>query len=150
MILHITWSGRSLMYSRKRVGSWSLGGTPALTRCSCEDFTSRTIWSHLVLRKDEIRPNILQRRPACQNLLEALDISSATAQVASDLLKPRGRGYEVKKKGLSSNLACSPHFRCHFSPWWRAKKNFLKIFIFSSLLAQNHIWVLAGWKSIKS
>ena len=48
------------------------------------------------MRKDEIRPNIsaeipldltLWRRPACQTLSEALDISSATARVTPDLLK---------------------------------------------------------------
>ena len=47
------------MYSRKTVGSridpW---GTPALTRYSCEDFPSRTTGSCLLLRKEEIRPNI--------------------------------------------------------------------------------------------
>ena len=33
-------------------------GMPTLTRYSCEDFPSRTTGSHLLLRKDEIRPNV--------------------------------------------------------------------------------------------
>ena len=78
------------MYSRKSVGPrmepW---GTPALTGYSCEDFPSRTTQSHLLLRKEEIRPNIwpeipedlsLWRRAACQTLSKALDISSALCQ----------------------------------------------------------------------
>ena len=43
--------GRSLMFSRKSVG------TPALTWYSCEDFLSRTTQSHLLLRKDKVSPN---------------------------------------------------------------------------------------------
>ena len=66
------------MYSRKSVGPrmdpW---GTPALTGYFCEDFPSRTTRSHLLLRKEEIRPDIwpeilqdlsLWRRPACPTL----------------------------------------------------------------------------------
>ena len=82
----VTWSGRSVMYSRKIVGPrmdpW---GTPELTGYSCEDFPSRTTWSCLLMGKEEIRPNIwpetlydlsLWRRPKiCKNLLKALDIS---------------------------------------------------------------------------
>ena len=69
-------------------------GTPALTRYSCEDFSSRAT-SRLLLRKEEIRPNIwpeipndlgLWRRPAYQTLLKAF-ISNATTWVAPDLLK---------------------------------------------------------------
>ena len=55
----ITSSGRSLNYSRKsvrpRMEPWQ---TPALTGYSCEDFPSRTTRSHLLLRIEEIRPNI--------------------------------------------------------------------------------------------
>ena len=88
---------RSLMYSRKSVGQrtkpW---GTLALTGYSCEDFSSRTTWSPLLLWKEEIRPDIwpeitynlsLWRKQVCQTLSKALDISSATAWVAPDLLK---------------------------------------------------------------
>ena len=38
-------------------------GTPALTGYSCEDFASRTTWSFLLLRKEEIRPNIWPEIP---------------------------------------------------------------------------------------
>ena len=52
------------MYSRKSVGPrmepW---GTPALTGYSCEDFPSRTTQSCLLLRKEEIRPNIWPEIP---------------------------------------------------------------------------------------
>ena len=70
-------------------------GAPALTGYSCEDFPSRTR-SDLSLQKDKIRPNIwpeipknliLWRRLECQTLSKALDISSATARGAPDLLK---------------------------------------------------------------
>ena len=71
-------------------------GTPALTGYSCEDFPSRTTRSCLLLRIEEIRANIwpknqwdlsLQRRLTCQTLSKPLDISSAAARVAPDLLK---------------------------------------------------------------
>ena len=84
------------MYRRKSVGPriypWE---TSALTGYSCEDFPSRTTWSCLLVRKEEIRPNIWSkipkdlnfwRRPAT-TLLKALDISRATAQAAPALLK---------------------------------------------------------------
>ena len=71
-------------------------GTPALTGYSCEDFPSRTTQSCLLLRIEEIRANIwpenqwdlsLRRRLTCQTLSKPLDISSAAARVAPDLLK---------------------------------------------------------------
>ena len=47
------------MYNRKSAGPrmepW---GTPALTGYSWEDFPSRTTRRRLLLRKEEIRPNI--------------------------------------------------------------------------------------------
>ena len=47
------------MYSRKGVGPrMEPLRTPALTGYFCKDFPSRTTCSHLLLRKDEIRPNI--------------------------------------------------------------------------------------------
>ena len=47
------------MYSRKSVGPrMKPKQTPALTGYSCEDFPSRTTQSRLLLRKEEIRPNI--------------------------------------------------------------------------------------------
>ena len=71
-------------------------GTPALTAYSYEDLPSRTTWSQLLLKKEEIRLNIwpeipqelsLWKRPVCQTLSKALDILSATARVAPDVLK---------------------------------------------------------------
>ena len=71
-------------------------GTPGLTGYSYEGFTSRTTQSCLLLRKEEIRPNMtpnsrrlkfVWRRLNCQTLSKASDISSATAWVAPDLLK---------------------------------------------------------------
>ena len=52
------------MYSRKsvepRMDPW---GTLPLTGYSCEEFPSRTPRSHLLLRKEEIRPNIWPEIP---------------------------------------------------------------------------------------
>ena len=85
------------MYRRKSAGpGMEPWGTPALNGYSYEDYPSRTTWSCLLLRKEEIRSNTwpeipqdlsLWRRPACQTLSIALDISSVTAQVAPDMLK---------------------------------------------------------------
>ena len=44
----------------QRMGPW---GTPALTEYSCEDFPSRTTRSRLLLRKEELRPNIWPEIP---------------------------------------------------------------------------------------
>ena len=83
-------SGKSV---EPRMVPW---GTKAVTGYSPEDFPSKTTWSHLLPRKEEIRPNIwpknfadssLWTRPAWQTLSKALDISSATAPVASEPLK---------------------------------------------------------------
>ena len=47
------------MYSRESVEPrMEPRGTPALTGFSCEDFPFRTTQSRLLLRKEEIRPNI--------------------------------------------------------------------------------------------
>ena len=47
------------MYSRESVGPrMEPQGTPVLTGNSCEDFPSRTTRNRLLLRKEEIRPNI--------------------------------------------------------------------------------------------
>ena len=68
--------------------------TPALTGYLCEGLPSRTSESHLLLRKDERRPNNWPEIPqdlceiaTWQTLLKALNISSATAWVAPDLIK---------------------------------------------------------------
>ena len=70
-------------------------GTPALTEYFCEDFPSRTTRSRPLMRKEEIRPNKtwksirlkLANKTRSLTLSKALDISSATAQVAPDLLR---------------------------------------------------------------
>ena len=122
------------MYSRKSVGPrmepW---GTPALTRYSCEELPSRTTQSCILLRKEEIRPNIwpkipklkdlsLWRRPVSQTLSKALDISSATVWVAPDLLK----ALEVEDLQLKWRSAVDWDYlksywksekRPHFSRW---------------------------------
>ena len=47
------------MNSRKGVGpEMEPSGTPALTGYYCEDFQSRATRNRLLLKKDEIRPNI--------------------------------------------------------------------------------------------
>ena len=113
------------MYSRKRVGPrmepW---GNPSLTGYSCEYFPSRTTQSSLLLRKKEIRPNVrpeipkdlaLWRRPACQSLSKALDISSAPASVAPYLLK----ALQV----LSDTTARWSAFdREDLKPYWKSEK----------------------------
>ena len=122
----------SLIYSSKSVGPrmdpWR---TPVLTGYSYKDFPSRTTRSRLLLTKEEIRPNIwpeipydlsLWRRPACQTLSIALDISSATARVARDLLKALailsdtivGR-YAVDQEDLKPYW--NSEKRPHFSRW---------------------------------
>ena len=57
--IDIKYSIRKVMYSRKSIGTrmepWR---GPALIGYSCEDFPSRTSWTHLLLRKDEIRSTI--------------------------------------------------------------------------------------------
>ena len=51
-----TSSRTSLMYSSESVRpKIESCGPPALTGYPCEDFPSRTTWSALLLRKDEIR-----------------------------------------------------------------------------------------------
>ena len=46
------------MYSRKSVGAKiDPCGAPILTGYSCEDFPSKITQSHLLLRKEQIRPN---------------------------------------------------------------------------------------------
>ena len=85
------------MYSRKSVWpKMDPSGSPVLTGYSCEDIPSRTTSGCLLLRKEEIKPNIwpeilqdlsLWKRSECQTLSKALDISSTGAQITPDLLK---------------------------------------------------------------
>ena len=61
------------MYSKKsertRMDPWV---TPALTKYSCENFPSRTTQSWLLLRKEEIRPNIWPEMTSMPNSVESL------------------------------------------------------------------------------
>ena len=86
------------MYSRKSVGPridpW---GTPALTGYSCEDFPSKTTRSRLLLKRrnktkyltwKSIRLRFVKKTSIPHSAMsKALDIWSATARVAADLLK---------------------------------------------------------------
>ena len=106
------------MHSKKGVGPRMDLGTPALFGYSCEDLQSRTTWSCLLIKIEEIRANIwsenqwdlgLWRRPTCQTLSKDLDISSATAQAAPDMLKALAilsnttvRGSPVDRKDLKA------------------------------------------------
>ena len=51
----------------------------------------------------------LWRRPACYNLLKALDISSAIAQIAPDLSSP------------SNSIRFSPVFQEELKPYWKSE-----------------------------
>ena len=95
------------MYSRKitepRVEPW---GTPALTGYTREDLPSRTT----------------RRKPACQTLSKALDISSATARVAPGLLKaPALLKDTIVRRSAVDWEDLKPYWksesRPHFSRW---------------------------------
>ena len=100
-----SWS--DLMRSRKSVGSrmdpW---GTPLLAGYSCEHFPSRTTWSSLLLRKGEIRPNILP-------------------EIAQDL--------SLKKTSLPNSVESLGYIMCFSSssPTSSIRHNFQKIFSWS-------------------
>ena len=113
------------MYSTQSVGTrmepW---GSPALTGHSCENFPSRTTRRHLLLRKEEVRPNIspeipqdlsLWRRPACQTLSKALEILLDTTVRRSAVDREDLKPYRKSEK------------RPHFSRW-------SKILLFTSFL----------------
>ena len=76
--------GSSLMYSRKSVGPTTKpSGTPALMGYSCEDFHQEQLKAIRPNNWPEIPQHLcLWRKPACQ----ALDMSSTTATIVSDLL----------------------------------------------------------------
>ena len=58
-MLKITSSGTSHIYSRESVGkTMEPWGTLQLTGYSCEEFPSKPSQSYLLLRRNEIRPNI--------------------------------------------------------------------------------------------
>ena len=113
------------MYSRKSVGprikSW---GTTVLTEYSWEHLPLRTTWSHQLLRKEEITKYLtwnsidlsLWSRAACLTLSKALDISSATAQVAPQLLKAQAilSDTTVRRSAVDQE---------DLKPYWESEKN---------------------------
>ena len=113
------------MYSRKSVGprikSW---GTTVLTGYSWEHLPLRTTWSHQLLRKEEITKYLtwnsidlsLWSRAACLTLSKALDISSATAQVAPQLLKAPAilSDTTVRRSAVDQE---------DLKPYWESEKN---------------------------
>ena len=113
------------MYSRKSVGprikSW---GTTVLTGYSWEHLPLRTTWSHQLLRKEEITKYLtwnsidlsLWSRAACLTLSKALDISSATAQVAPQLLKAQAilSDTTVQRSAVDQE---------DLKPYWESEKN---------------------------
>ena len=62
----------------------------------------------------------MQRRPACQTLLKALDISSATAQVAPDLLKALAilSDTTVRRSAVD---------REDLKPYWKSEKDHISL-----------------------
>ena len=64
VILQRASSGKSLIYSRNRVGTrMELWGTAALTKYSYEDFLSRSNQSRLLRRKDQSKSITTEERP---------------------------------------------------------------------------------------
>ena len=112
--------------------------TLALTGYSCENFPSRTTWSHLLLRKEEIsqisglkfQAN-LWRRLACQTPSKALDISSATTRVAPDLLKTLATLPDTTVKTSAVNQEdLKPYWKWEKRPHFFRQSKFL---LFTSL-----------------
>ena len=87
------------MNSRKRIGPrmdpW---GTPTFTGYSYEDFPSRTTQSRLLLRKEEIRPNIWPQIPS--------DLSFVKKTSTSNSVKTLG--YIKCYSSISPSLVKSP------------------------------------------
>ena len=125
----------SLIYSRKSAGpKMEPWGTPALTGYFCEHFPYENTQNHKILIKDKMRPNMsseipwdlsLWRKLACQTLSEALDIWSATAQVAPVILSnTTARRSTVDQEDLKSYWKSE---KGHISLW--SKENYyLQVF----------------------
>ena len=114
----------SLIYSRKSAGpKMEPWGTPALTGYFCEHFPYENTQNHKILIKDKMRPNMsseipwdlsLWRKLACQTLSEALDIWSATAQVAPVILSnTTARRSTVDQEDLKS--------------YWKSEKGYISL-----------------------
>ena len=113
------------MHSRKsarpRLEHWR---TPTLTGYTCENFLFRNTRSRLLLRKDEIRPNIwpevpqdfsLWRRLAWQTLSKSFNIATATARVPPDLLN-------ILATLSDTTVRRSTIDREDLKPYWKSEK----------------------------
>ena len=166
------------MHSRKSAGPrlehWR---TPPLTGYTCENFLFRITRSRLLLRKDEIRPNIwpevpqdfsLWRRLAWQTLSKSFNIATATARVAPDLLNTLATLSDTTvRRSTIDREDLEPYWKSekmlHFSRWSisllfkyftnnRKKTNRAVVFScrpFSYILKyRNHRWNLPTiWKT---
>ena len=106
--------------------SW---GTPALTGYSHGHFPSRTTWTLLLLRKEKIRLNIwseipqdlsLWRWPAYKTLPKALDISSAAARVAPELIKALAILSDTTMRRSAVDLE-------DLKPYWESEKDHISL-----------------------
>ena len=129
-MLQVTSSGRSLIYSRNKVGpkmdSW---GTPASTGCSCEDshFEPLEVAYYWKKKKKpnnwpEIPSNLsLWRRAACQTFSKAVDKSIASVWVAQDLLSAQAILSDGTVRRSIDYEDLKPYWkldkRPHFSRW---------------------------------
>ena len=100
-----------------------LWGTPALTRYSYEDVPSITPWSHLLLRKEEVRPNIwpeipeelgLWRRPAWKTLSTLWYIKHYGTSSPISVKSPSNSVIKTVRR--------SPVDREDLKPCWKSKK----------------------------
>ena len=114
VILPITPSERSWIYSREIVQPRvEPRETPLLTEYSYKDFPSRTTWSHLLLRKDEIRPNIrteipqdvtLSRKTSMTNLVKNLKYIKCYSLSSPRLIKNPGNSVRCNFQKICSGL----------------------------------------------
>ena len=138
---------------RLKRGPWSpelLEGEPDLNRGPQTPF--HTMWSFSSWPGEKHFISIYKKPLLCELFLNILHQSwlKTLKQLQSKLfpssqrIQNLGVGGMRRKKRLSSNLSCSPHFRCHFSPWWRVKNVFWKFSFLMACRPKNHIWALAG------
>ena len=118
------------MYSRKSVGPrMAPQGTPVLTGYSSENFPLRTTWSCLTEKRrnmakyltwNSLKGLSLWKRSACQTMSKALNISSATAQAASDLLK----ALAILSDTTVRRSAVDPE---DLKPYWKSEKSHISL-----------------------
>ena len=116
----------------------------------CEHVPSRTTQSCLLLRKEEIRPNIwpeipsdlsLWRRTPWQKLSKSLDISSVIAQVPPDLLK-------ILAILSNTTIRISAVYQEDLEPYWKSGKmsqltRWSTNLLFTSFL---NTWLASEWR----